>query len=347
MRIIVMQTIPMGKTHRPTEGNQIMATDTDNNRASLATHQDTLNGSDTETPTSLQDGTPKANSILVTGATGTVGSLVVAGLLAKGSKVRALVRSEESGAEALRDQGVEVFIGDFTDDAVLDQAVAGADRILSLTPPNRDQVEQANAITAAAQRSPTKPHVVRLSVAKSSTSAPTTVSTQHGEIDVVLRASGLRVTFLKPSFFMQNTLMGADTVGDQGNIYHAMGDGKLGMIDARDIADVAIEVLTSDGHEGKGYTLTGPESISFAQLAEQLSEVVGRTVKAVNGPVEAAKQSMLDMGVPDWVAGALADYTVVFSNNYVDFFTDDVKNITGESARTYKEFARDFVGAFT
>ena len=286
------------------------------------------------------------NPVFVTGATGTVGSLVVAGLLAKGSEVRALVYQSESKAEALRDQGVEVFMGDFADEAVLDRAVAGADRVFSLTPPNPDQVEQANAITAAAQRSPGRPHVVRQSVAKSSTSAPTAISAQHGEIDVVLRASGLPVTFLKPIFFMQVTLMGANTVSDQGNLYHAMGDGKLGMIDARDIADVAVEVLTTDGHEGKGYTLTGPESVSFAQLAEQLSEVVGKEVRAVNVPVEAAKQSMLDMGFPEWVAGAFSEYFVHYANNYGDFFTDDVKNITGNSARTFLEFARDHVDAF-
>ena len=131
---------------------------------------------------------------------------------------------------------------------------------------------------------------------------------------------------------MQVTLMGANTVGDQGKLYHAMGDGKLGMIDARDIADVAVEVLTTDGHEGKGYTLTGPESISFAQLAEKLSEVVGKEVEAVNVPVDAAKQSMLDMGFPEWVAGAFSEYFVHYANNYGDFFTDDVQNITGNSA---------------
>ena len=141
-----------------------------------------------------------ANPVLVTGATGNVGSLVVAGLLAKGSEVRALVRSEGSEAEALRDRGVEVFIGDFGDDAALDQAMAGVDRVFSLTPPIADQVVLANAVTAAAQRSSTKPHVIRLSVIKSSTSAPTPISAQHGEIDIVLRESGLPITFLKPNF---------------------------------------------------------------------------------------------------------------------------------------------------
>ena len=283
--------------------------------------------------------------ILVTGATGNIGSLLIPRLLAKGSKVRALVY-KESNAQALRDQGVEVFIGEFTDNAVLDKAIAGADKVFSLTPPNQDQVEQANAITAAAQRSPDKPHVVRQSVAKSSTSAPSPISAQHGEIDIVLRESGLPVTFLKPHFFMQVTLMGANTVRDQGIIYHAMGTGKLGMIDARDIADVAAEVLTTDGHVGKGYTLTGPESISFDQLAEQLSEALGKDVKAVNVPVDAAKKSMTDMGLSEWVAAAYSDYFVAYSNNYGDYFTDDVQNITGKSARGYKEFAADHASGF-
>ena len=231
-----------------------------------------------------------SNTVLVTGATGNVGSIVVAGLLAKGVTVRALVHSEEK-AQALTDQGVEVFVGDFTDDAVLDRAIAGVDRVFSLTPPNPDQVAQANAITAAAVRASNRPHVVRLSVIKSSTAAPTRISAQHGEIDNVLNDSGLPVTFLKPHFFMQNTMMGAESVGDHGALYHAMGEGKLGLIAVRDIAAVAVEVLTSDGHEGKGYTLTGPESVSFEQIVAQLSGVLGKDVNAVAVPAEAAMRT--------------------------------------------------------
>lgn len=286
-----------------------------------------------------------SNTVFVTGATGNVGSVVVAGLPAKGASVRALVHSEEK-AQALRDQDVEVFIGDFTDDAVLDQAIAGADKVFSITPPNPDQVAQANAITAAALRASNRPHVVRLSVIKSNTAAPTRISVQHGEIDKVLKDSGLATTFLKPHFFMQNTLMGAESVSDHGALYHAMGEGKLGLIDVRDVAAVAVEVLTSEGHEGKGYTLTGPESISFDQVASQLAGALGKDVNAVAVPVEAARESMTGMGIPQWVADAFGEYFEAYSNNYGDFFTDDVKNITGSAARSYAEFAGDFAGAF-
>ena len=238
-----------------------------------------------------------SSTVFVTGATGNIGSIVVAELLARGVSVRALVHSEEK-AQALRDQGVEVFVGDLEDATLLDQAIDGADRVFSLTPPNPDQVAQANAITAAALRASNPPHVVRLSVIKSSADAPTRVSAQHGEIDSVLKDSGLPVTFLKPHAFMQNTLIGAETAGDHGAYYHAMGEGKLGMIDVRDVAAVAVEVLTSDGHEGKSYTLTGPESISFAQLGNQLAGVLGKDVNVVAVPVDAARGSMIEMGVP-------------------------------------------------
>ncbi len=285
------------------------------------------------------------STVFVTGATGNVGSGVVAGLLEKNVTVRALVHSEEK-AQPLRDQGVEVFVGDFTNGDLLDQAIAGADKVFSLTPPNPDQVVQANAITAAALRASGRPHIVRLSVIKSSTLAPTRISAQHGEIDKILKESGLPVTFLKPHFFMQNTMMGASSVGDHGALYHSMGGGKLGIIDVRDIVAVAVEVLTSDGHEGKGYTLTGPESISFDQLGSQLSTALGKDVNAVAVPVEAAKESMMGMGFPEWVVDAFCEYFTAYSSNYGDFFTDDVKNVTGTKARTYAEFAGDFVGAF-
>ena len=286
-----------------------------------------------------------SNTVFVTGATGNIGSIVVTGLLAKSVSVRALVHSEEK-AQALRDQGAEVFVGDFTDAALLDRGISGSNRVFSLTPPNPDQVAQANAITAAALRASSAPHVVRLSVIKSSTSAPTRISAQHGEIDKVLKDSGLPVTFLKPHFFMQNTLMGAQSVGDHGAFYHSMGEGKLGLIDVRDVAAVAIEVLTTDGHEGKGYTLTGPESLSFAQIGSQLAGVLGKDVNVVAVPVEAARESMTGMGFPQWVADAFGEYFVSYSENYGDFFTDDVQNITGVAARSYADFAGDFAGAF-
>ena len=162
------------------------------------------------------------STVFVTGATGNIGSLVVDGLLEKGVNVRALVHNEEK-AQDLRDRGVDVIVGDFTDESALARGVEGADRVFSLTPPNPDQVAQANAITAAANASSSHPHVVRLAVIKSNKSAPTRFSAQHGEIDSGLKESGLPGTCRKPHFSIQMSLFGGDTVADDGSVHPAVG----------------------------------------------------------------------------------------------------------------------------
>ena len=110
--------------------------------------------------------------------------------------------------------------------------------------------------------------------------------------------SGLPYTFVTAIYFMQNTLAVAPTVASAGTIYMPMKDGKVGIIDARDVAEAVATVLTSDGHEGKSYLLTGPESISVHDVADTLSRVLGNEVKYVNVPPEGAKEAMLGMGLP-------------------------------------------------
>jgi len=121
---------------------------------------------------------------------------------------------------------------------------------------------------------------------------------------------------------------------------------KTGMIDVRDIVDVAVTVLTEDGHEAKEYALTGPASISFHDVAAGLSEALGKQIDYVNVPVEAAREGMVSMGFPEWMADAMGEYTTAFSQGYGDFITDDVQLITGNPARKFGDFARDFAQVF-
>ncbi len=162
----------------------------------------------------------------------------------------------------------------------------------------------------------------------------------------MLKASGLPYNIIRPHFFMQNTMMAAQTVASEGVVYMAFKDGKVGMIDVRDVADVAVKVLTEDGHEGKTYTLTGPASISFHDVAAALSKALGKQVNYVDVPLEAAQQGMISMGLPEWVANAFGKYFEVFSEGYGDFTTPDVEEITGHPARSYETFARDFAQVF-
>ena len=115
-------------------------------------------------------------------------------------------------------------------------------------------------------------------------------------------SSGIPYTILRPHFFMQNLLMTIPTITEQGNMYWAMGEGKLGLIDIRDIADCAAAIIINGGHVGKIYTPTGPESLTFNDIAGIISESLGRTVNNINVPFEAVHDAICKMGGSEWMA---------------------------------------------
>jgi uncharacterized protein YbjT (DUF2867 family) len=145
---------------------------------------------------------------------------------------------------------------------------------------------------------------------------------------------------------MQNTMMAAQTIASDGMIYWDMKDGRLGMIDVRDIVDVALAVLTGSGHEGKSYILTGPEAISFHDVADTFSKVLGKDVAYVSVPGEASLESMVGMGFPEWIAEGYVELMEGFSEGFADSVTDSVAVLTGHPARSFEQFARDFAHVF-
>jgi uncharacterized protein YbjT (DUF2867 family) len=200
--------------------------------------------------------------ILVTGAPGHVGSALLERLTATEVEVRALVH-DESKVQSLRDRGVEIVLGDFLEPETMGPVLEGVSTVFLLTPIHPEQVPQASNVIQAAKESGNDPRIVRLSVQQASHEAPARNSRQHAQIEDQLISSGLPYTILRPQSFMQNTLTAARTVASEGRIYQPFKDGKLGMIDVRDIGEVAAKVLTEEGHEGKTYTLTGPAAISL------------------------------------------------------------------------------------
>jgi uncharacterized protein YbjT (DUF2867 family) len=246
----------------------------------------------------------------------------------------------------MRERGVEAIVGDFLEPETLTPALEGASMLLLITPHYPEQVAQATNVIQAARDSGNNPRIVRLSVAQASHEAPTENCRQHAEIEEELISSGLPFTILRPTTFMQNTLATARTVSADGRIYQPFKDGKLGMIDVRDIGEVAAKALTEEGHEGKTYTLTGPKAISFHDIAEMLSEVLGKKVNYVPISLEKAKEAMLGMGLSEWKAEVLIEYARAHGQGYTNFTTDDVEQLTGHTATSYREFASDFARAF-
>jgi uncharacterized protein YbjT (DUF2867 family) len=284
-----------------------------------------------------------ANSgkVLVTGATGNTGSSLVPALRKAGVNVRALVR-DETKAQPLKDLGAEIVVGDLDRPETIAPAVEGVDKIYLLTWNGPTQAQQAINVIQAAKKAG-NPHVVRHSMWGSEKSR---IVQQGDQVEAALFSSGLPWTLLQPTFFMQNLMMAAQTIASDGMLYWDTGDGKLGMIDLRDIVETAFAVLTGEGHEGKSYILTGPEAISMHDVANTFSKVLGKKVTYVSVPGEAALQSMLSMGFPEWIARGYGELMAGFSEGFANRTTDNVATLTGHPARSIEQFARDYAKVF-
>ena len=279
--------------------------------------------------------------ILVTGATGNTGSGLVPALLKAGVEVRAFVQ-DEAKAQSLKALGAEIVVGDLDRPETIAPAVEGVDKIYLLTWNGPTQAQQGINVIQAAKKVGT-PHIVRHSMWGSEKSR---IVQQGDQVEAALISSGLPWTLLKPTFFMQNLMMAAQTIASDGMLYWDTGDGKLGMIDLRDIVEAAFAVLTGDGHEGKRYILTGPEAISMHDVANTFSKVLGKKVTYVSVPGEAALQSMMSMGIPEWIARGFGELMAGFSQGFANRTTDNVATLTGHPARSIEQFARDYAQVF-
>lgn len=278
-------------------------------------------------------------TILVTGATGNIGSLIVPQLIDGGARVKVLVRNKAK-AEHYANMGVELIEGDFNNEVALNEAAKGVDALLAITPPGPEAVAQGANLLKAAMNSGS-PHYVRISAIGAAADAPTENGKLHHESDTALMESGLTYTILRPHYFMQNFFASVDAIKNDGNIYAGMGDGKMGTIDVRDIADSAAAILLQGGHENKIYTPTGPSSISFYDAASIMSGVLDKTVTYVPVPIEAVGEAILKAGWGEWGAQVMMDYSLAYSKGWGDFANDDVKIITGNDARSFENFVKE------
>lgn len=288
-----------------------------------------------------------SRTLLVTGATGQVSSALLQALQgSRDLKLRALMRDPKKG-EALSRQGVELATGDLDDPDSLSAAFEGVTDLWLLTAVGPRAPENSMNAVWAAKRAGVE-RVVRLSAIGAAHDAPTRNGRLHAISDAELIASGLKWTILRPHFFTQNLLNNADSIAAQSAFYWDMGEGKLGMVDVRDIGEVAARLLTSPPaqHHGQIYTPTGPAAISMADAAEQLSRALGKTVSYVAVPHEAARQAMLAQGLPAWLTGMLVEYSTAYSENWGNFITPHVPELLGRPARSVLDFARDHAAAF-
>lgn len=281
---------------------------------------------------------------LVVGATGNVGSKVVAALRRRGSPVRAFVR-DRARAGALLGDDVELVLGDLGDPAAVRSAVAGVDRLFLVCGNVPGQVALETGLLDAAAAAGVG-LVVKLSALGAGLDSPLLFPRWQGEIEAHLRALELPSVVLRAGPFMSDLLRAAATVRATGTLFAPAAGAKVAMIDPRDIAAVAAVVLTGHGHEGRTYELTGPEAIDYRQVAEALTAATGRSVGFADVPDGIAHQAMLDQGLPEWVVDFVVALFGAMRAGAFATVTDTVWRLTGQQPRSIVEFARDHADAF-
>src|SRR2546427_1925799 len=228
--------------------------------------------------------------ILVTGATGLNGSELVRLLSATGVPSRALVRSIAKAHALSSLPNVEIFEGDMARPDSLTEALRGVERAMLISSSDPKMLDVQSSFIGAAAKAGVK-HVVKLSGIIPELDSPFRFARMHAEIEKRLEASGMAYTHLRAGEFMPAYFRQAPNIAAKGAMFLPMEDARIASIDVGDIAEIAVRVLTSAGHEGKIYPLTGPEALTMTQVAEKLSAAIGKTVRYVNVPPEDARQA--------------------------------------------------------
>ncbi len=283
--------------------------------------------------------TDKKEIIAVTGATGNIGKPVVEGLIAKGFAPRVIVRKPENMAD-WESAGVEQKIADLGDVESLTKAFEGAEKVFSLSPLVENFIELGKVSIEAAINAGVK-QIVRSSSQGADENESILMWKWHGTVEKMIENSGLDWTFVQPASFFQNYLGYAETIKNQNAFYGSQGDGKVSLVDVRDIAAVAVAALTEPNHIGKKYAVTGGESLSNQDIAEIFSSVLGRQINYVDVPEEAAKQQMLDSKMPEWLVNAIMELSGVGKAGKVATVRPTVEEVTGSKPRTFRQFAEE------
>ncbi|MFR9776962.1 NAD(P)H-binding protein [Micromonospora sp. MS34] len=275
--------------------------------------------------------------ILVTGATGTVGREVVSILAERGEKVRAVSRNP---ATAGLPAEVEVVAADLADPASLAPHLAGVDAVFLIWPFTDPAVARTTAPEVARVIAARVPRIVYLS-------APGADQPESfwGLVERAVETSGAEWTFLRPVGFAANTLGWADQIRAGDVVRWPYGDAARSLIHERDLAEAAVAALTSNGHAGARYLLSGPTTVTQEEQVRIIGRTIGRNLRWSEMPVEEARAMLsVAFGDPAFADVALAGWAGFV--NEPEQVTDTVARLTGHPARTYAEWAADHAAAF-
>jgi uncharacterized protein YbjT (DUF2867 family) len=283
--------------------------------------------------------------IVITGSTGTVGQALLSQLLEKEVEVVALTRSPNK--IQLNSPKLKVVQADLNNRASYAETLVGAETAFLLTDGTLEmETLQKDFINTC--RIQGIPFVVKQSAMGAATDAPVKMFRMHHSIEEHLRASGLAYCLLQPNTFTQNLLAHAQSVKNQGAIYAPLSKGRVSYIDARDVARVAVAVLTNDTdkHYNQTYVLTGPAAVPMLDVAQVIGETVGQEVNYYPVSYEQGKEAMLGFGMDEWLVGDLMAIAQLGAEGQAERITDTFEQVTGEAPRSLANSVYDFKPAF-
>ena len=278
--------------------------------------------------------------ILFTGLTGAVGTEIVKLLPEFGIQARGLVR-DPAKADMIKAAGVEVVHGDLGDPDTIKEALRGCDKAFLLMANARQQLDLEKGFADAARTAEVR-HLVKMSANGANSNSTALLKRYHGDSEQYIRESGLPYTLVRPNYFMQNMFHVAASIVEQDKYFMPMRDGQVGIIDVRDVARFILTVLTRPGHENKTYEITGPELVSFHDIAGQLSDVMGREIRYVDVPAEDFKESLVHWVPDDWYVETVSDMFKLTAQGRGALLNDVYTQVTGRAPTSLRQFFRDY-----
>jgi uncharacterized protein YbjT (DUF2867 family) len=288
--------------------------------------------------------------ILVTGATGLNGGELVRRLSGRGARVRALVRNAKTSnaakaAELSALPGVEVAEGDLARPETLGPALRGVGRAMLISSSDADMRDVQFAFIDAAAAAGVG-HVVKLSGIMPELDSPFRFARMHGEIEQHLERSGVPFTNLRAGEFMHSYFRQVPSILKAGALFLPMADARIASIDVGDIAEVAADVLTGSGHEGKTYPITGSEALTMAEVAARLSAATGLEIRYMNVSPEDFIAARLAAGAPAYLAEGLAELFAERRKGKEATVYPTLEAVFGRRPTSFDEFARRHAAIF-
>ena len=283
--------------------------------------------------------------ILLTGATGKTGSATAIELSNLKVPFRALIRSEEKRDE-IEALGGEVIIGSAENRETIDQAMMGIEKLLIILPNCENQLEMEMQLVDSAKAEGVE-QIVYMSSVEADEECTSPIPKLHWDTEVYIKDSGLQWTMIKPNFYMQNFIGSAKTIVEQNKFFLPMSEGKTGMIDTRDVGKVIAKVLSEEGHEGQSYQITGPEILSFYNVAEKFSSVLKREVLYVDMSMDAYKNILSQFLTNQWHLDSVIDLFAGIAEGGIEYNTDTFEELIGTPPRSLEDFIEEHRNLYT